>query len=328
MLPYSLQTTPVCLIAFKRPELTRIVLDSLSINFDIAGAPLYIYIDAPRSDEEAPLVEEVATLCSSYKWNGEKHITRNTTNGGLRSGVISAISNVLETHPQVCVVEDDIVTTPFFYKFMCTALHAYKDSTKVSAICGSINFFKKSDTNRNINVKPFFARHFSCWGWATWRHVWNNISWDDKDYFLTIKKTKRIREFNYGIQPPFYNFLSAVVAGKLDTWATSFGASSFLKEYYCYYPPHSLTLNIGWSKDMGASHPNKKDPNSLIDFRDFSDNIHTIPDAEIFEHPSIRQSMQQGMKKTHSFLFFLKECLRIPFRLIRKVRTLLTHNTP
>jgi hypothetical protein len=64
---------------------------------------------------------------------------------------------------QVIVLEDNLVTSPLFLRYMNDALEFYKDESRVMHIIDwnyPMNFIPNSDV--------YFYRIMDCWGWATW----------------------------------------------------------------------------------------------------------------------------------------------------------------
>src|SRR5690606_24189947 len=109
---------PIALFAFNRPEHTRATLGAL-INNDLASdSELTIFCDGPRSEEDVDAVSEVRALVR--KINGFKRIEviERPENLGLARSVITGVTSMLEASENVIVVEDDLVTSRHFLRFM------------------------------------------------------------------------------------------------------------------------------------------------------------------------------------------------------------------
>jgi hypothetical protein len=49
-----------------------------------------------------------------------------------------------------------------------------------------------------INKDTYLSYRPSLWGWAAWRHQWDDIDWNVKDFENFIKNKKEIKKFNRG----------------------------------------------------------------------------------------------------------------------------------
>jgi hypothetical protein len=88
------------------------------------------------------------------------------TNFGLARNITDGVTTVLARHESVIVVEDDIVVSPFFLRFMNEALQTYRDVPRVGSISGYC--LPLTDPV----PETYFIRGADCWGWATWRDRW------------------------------------------------------------------------------------------------------------------------------------------------------------
>jgi len=57
-------------------------------------------------------------------------------NFGLAKSIISGVTEIVNHYGKIIVVEDDLVTSPYFLKFMNDGLELYKDAEKVITVGG------------------------------------------------------------------------------------------------------------------------------------------------------------------------------------------------
>jgi len=74
---------------------------------------------------------------------------------------------LLNEYGKIIVLEDDLLTSPYFLKFMNEALEYYKNEKKVWHISG----WNYPINNEGLD-DVFFWRTMNCWGWATWADRW------------------------------------------------------------------------------------------------------------------------------------------------------------
>jgi len=133
------QLYPIILFAYNRPWHTEQVLIALKNNQLADQSHLIIFVDGPKdtaTPEQRRNIEEVRQVVHKEKWCGsvEYHIAE--TNIGCRNSIIQGISMVLEKHEAAIVLEDDIVTSPYFLKYMNLTLNYYKERKSVFSVSG------------------------------------------------------------------------------------------------------------------------------------------------------------------------------------------------
>jgi hypothetical protein len=88
-------------------------------------------------------------------------------NWGLAASIIDGVTNIVNQYGKIIVLEDDIVTSHYFLKFMNDALNYYADNPKVWSISG----YNYPIKNNGLG-EAFFYRNGSSWGWGTWKYRW------------------------------------------------------------------------------------------------------------------------------------------------------------
>ena len=125
---------PILLFVYNRPAHTRRLVESLLRNAEAAGSSLFIYSDAPRDESVRPAVDEVRRYVRSIRGFDRVEVVERTENWGLARSIIDGVSTALQRFDRVIVLEDDLVLSPYFLRFMNEALETYKDETRVGHI--------------------------------------------------------------------------------------------------------------------------------------------------------------------------------------------------
>lgn len=236
------ELAPVILFAYNRPLHTQRVLDALAGNKEAKNSILYIYCDgakATANKEEQEAVFKTRAAVKLEKRFKEIIIKEQDKNKGLAKSVIDGVTEVITKHGKVIVVEDDILVSEYFLKFMNDSLTIYNDATDVACINAYVYPVKEKlpDT--------FFIKGADCWGWATWQRAWNIFEPDGKKLLNEIESKKLKKEFDFEGSYPYYDMLKDQVEGRNNSWAIRWYASAFLKNAYCLYPGVSMAENIG-----------------------------------------------------------------------------------
>jgi hypothetical protein len=161
-------------------------------------------------------------------------------NLGLARSIISGVEEVLAGHDSVVVMEDDLIVSPHFLRFMNDGLMLYRDDQHVASIHGYCYPVDEA------LPETFFLRGADCWGWATWPRAWNHFEPDGSKLLEELRRTGLGCSFDLGGAYSFTRMLHNQVAGKNDSWAIRWHASCFLDNMLTLYPGRSLVNNIGF----------------------------------------------------------------------------------
>lgn len=241
-----LMNVPVVIFAFNRPHHLRQTLMSLAQNVGAQTTPVTIYCDGPRSAADADATAAVRATAKSCEGFAQVQTIERDTNYGLAQSVISGVSEQLSQHERVIVLEDDLVTSPFFLSYMNQALALYVDSDRVISIHG---YMYPVPTPL---PETFFLRGADCWGWATWRRGWAYFNPDGQHLLHELERQHLVSAFNLEGAYPFLQMLRDQIAGRNNSWAIRWHASAFLADRLTLYPGRSLVHNIG--NDASGTH--------------------------------------------------------------------------
>ncbi len=231
---------PIALFCYNRPIHTQKVIDSLAKNKFIENTEIYVFCDGPKTNdfENNLLIKKVSEIVSNINFCKKLHVIKQEKNLGLANSIISGVSKVLNSHNEIIVLEDDIVTSPVFLEYMNSSLAQLKNNEKVISIHGY------SFPVAAIN-DAYFLRGADCWGWATWKRGWDLFEADGNKLLQAITKNNMSHTFDFEGSYPYTEMLHNQVEGKVNSWAIRWYASAFLQNKLTLYPGKSLVQNIG-----------------------------------------------------------------------------------
>lgn len=297
---------PVVLFVFNRPEHTRKALQALSEADCAMETTLFIYADAPKdnsNDEVYNSVYEVRNILKEKKWCGNVNIIEQTENKGLAKSIISGVSEVVNKYGTVIVLEDDIIVSKGFLKYMNDALQLYENEDRVMHISG---YTYPYTTNVRLKSDTYFLRIYSCWGWATWKRAWIHFN-DSTDYHLSLLNSNdKIKKFNLDGFGDYYNQLILNQKALINTWAVKWYSSWYHTGGFSLFPYSSLTQNIGHDGTGIHSFSTNHFDVKTIDYV----NVEKIP---ILENTSIRKQVKLLYKRIYkkSSWYNLKRNVRL-----------------
>ena len=238
--------SPIALFVYKRLDHTRQTVNSLLANAESKNCKLYIFSDAPKTEKDEFAVGEVRKYIDSISGFAGITIIKQEINRGLANSIISGVTDVLSKNDTVIVVEDDLLLSPFFLRYMNEALQLYQEEKTVASIHG-YTYPLSLDL-----PETFFLKGADCWGWATWKDRWNFFEPDSVKLLNQIQQTNLTDAFDYGGYAGNIKMLNNQISGKIDSWAIRWHAVNFLANKYTLFPGTSLVQNIGM--DGGGTH--------------------------------------------------------------------------
>lgn len=245
---------PIILFTYNRPWHTEQVLRALKKNELADQSHLIIFVDGPKAGattEQLKQIEEVRNIVQKEKWCAtvEYHIAEQ--NIGCRNSIIDGITQVLNRYEAAIILEDDIVTSPYFLRFMNTTLNYYKEYKSVISI-SAYNFPKRKifiPTDYKYDV--YVSLRQLNWGWGTWSDRWENINWKKSFIPEFLEDKNRVNAFNRG-GDDLSKMLLEEYQGKSDAWDVQFCYYHYMQHGVSIIPCNSYTNNIGF--DNSGTH--------------------------------------------------------------------------
>lgn len=299
---------PIVLFVYNRPKHTKKVLDALSSNPESQNSLLYIFCDGPKENSDLRINKKINTvrrIVEKEKRFKEVIISYAKSNLGLASSIINGVSYVVEKHNSVIVLEDDILPSIGFLKYMNDSLSLYKNESKV----GCIHAWNYAICPTSKSNDTFFLKGADCWGWATWKRAWDLFEPDGNKLLKIINQDNSRFSFDRNGTHEFYKMLIDQINGKIDSWAIRWHASLFVNNMYCLHPYKPIVKNIGFD-NAGTHTKNEFIPQYPI----VSINLKKIKIEEYQQFFSLYKEYLEDLKK--HFINFLP--LRKKFKILFK----------
>lgn len=236
---------PVIIFAFNRLEHLKVTIECLKNNIHALSTDLIIFSDKEKKVSDNIKVKMVRSFLKSI--SGFKSITvvfRNT-NYGLAKNIIEGVTEVINIHGKVIVLEDDLLTSKNFISYMNKTLDFYEEDNQIFSISGYTGKLKSLE---NLKEDVYLSYRPSSWGWATWKDQWDSIDWDVKDFDEFINDRQAVKKFNRG-GIDMTRMLKHCMQGKNHSWAIRWSYSMSKQDKYCVYPKVSKVQNIGFGND-------------------------------------------------------------------------------
>ena len=236
---------PITLFVYNRPEHTHRTVEALLANKLAASSDLIVYADGPKenaSESQIQNIYAVRDYLSSLKGFRSIELHFSEKNIGCADSIIRGVTETVSRYGKVIVVEDDIVTHPFFLQFMNEALNFYEQDKRIFTIGGTCN---------NINIpskykyEVFISYRSVSWGWATWQDRWSLADWNIREYdIIRHPNWWKIHQFNRGGED-LYEMLLMQLRGEIDAWDIRWEYCIHSHQGYTLVPTRSFATNNG-----------------------------------------------------------------------------------
>lgn len=254
---------PIVLFTYNRLEHTKKTVEALQKNIYAKESRLIIYADGAKTSDAMEVVSNVRKYLYTIDGFKSVEIIERHENWGLARNIIDGVTKIVNEYGKIIVLEDDIVTSKYFLKYMNDALEIYKNKEKIMAV--SSYFWPRDKEGLS---ETFFLQPFACWGWGTWKESWQYFERDSKKIINTFTE-EDIYHFNIDGGWDFWNQIISNQNGSLYTWAIFFFAAIFKRDGLVVYTKDDLSKNIGM--DGSGEHCGPSDDFNPNDFKDEKD---------------------------------------------------------
>lgn len=258
---------PIVLFVYARPDHAEKCLNALAANDLATKSDLIIFCDGPKKESAVEKNKQVVDLITKEQNLGRfRSVTLNIskTNKGLAKSIIMGVGEIMGQYGRCIVIEDDVVTNPYFLTYMNNCLDKFEKDETIWSIAGftyPLKALKKYPHDIYLSYR-------SCsQAWGCWKDRWESIDWEVKDFGELRKSFKKRRQFNRGGND-LYRMLRHQMRGERDSWAVRFCYAQSKQDKHAVYPKTSLVMNIG-NDGSGTNCGDLKEKISLETIRAF-----------------------------------------------------------
>ena len=296
-------TTPVAFLIFKRPDTTEKVFERIRQ----AKPPKLLVVADGHRDRigEAEKCAATRAIIDRVDWECEVLTKYSEVNLGCKRSVSEGLDWVFTQVEEAIILEDDCLPHPTFFRFCEELLIRYRNDERVMSINGT-NLLRKWKSN----IQSYsFSNYFHCWGWATWRRVWQQYDvemklWSQPHYQEKVRNV-------LASDRQFFNrkrHLDRTYAGEIDSWDYQFFFLCLANAGLSIRPSVNLISNIGFGED--STHTVRPD--------DDRSNLPTTAMSFPLQHPPVAIDRRRDRKEYRKFWEF-----NLRKRIVSKVKKLI-----
>lgn len=234
---------PIVLIVFRRPDLTRRVVDLLAA---LQPQTLFVVADGPRRDhpEDAALCAQTRAVVDNAPWKGAVFKNYSDVNLGCGQRPATGISWAFSQVEQAIILEDDCLPHPSFFRYCEEMLERYRDDTRVMHIAGT-NYRREPIATA---YSYCFSQMCAAWGWATWRRAWQHFD-AAVPLWPQLRDTSWLAEVlpHEGVERFWADSFERahVQKGQVSYWDHQWAFACWANSGLAVVPRHNLVSNLG-----------------------------------------------------------------------------------
>lgn len=297
-----MKLAPIAMFVYNRLDHTKRTIDALLQNDLAENSILYIFSDGQKNEADRLHIDLVRAYVKTIQGFKDIILFERPTNVGLASNIVAGVTEVLKSNESIIVLEDDILASKGFLRFMNDSLILYENSLKVGCIHGWNYSFS---SNKSLN-STFFLKGADCWGWATWKRAWKFYNNDGQELLNLIKASNSEFEFNRRDTHQYISMLEDQIKGLNNSWAIRWHASLFIHDMYCLHPTNPIVKNIGL--DNSGTHCGlysiEQNPVEYIQV-----NLQEIIESEWFYSEFFKYTLEN--KKKNKWMFIKKQLRKL-----------------
>lgn len=232
-----MKLAPVALFVYNRADNTRLTLEALSRNTLAQETEVYVFSDGGKDEKTWALVNEVRQAVRGYaKFFKRFTLIERPENYYLERNITEGIAQVFQEHDRIIVLEDDIVTSPYYLQYMNDAFELYKDEPRVMHVAGFTNLCLP-------DIPFYFTPHMSGWGWGTWKDRWHKhfIHYKTREEALNGLSEEDLDHIQYGGVFPCLKSLDK----RPIPWDICWEIAIYRAQGLCLTPGQTMVRNIG-----------------------------------------------------------------------------------
>ncbi len=251
--------SPIILFAYNRPIHLQRTLDALKKNKFADKSDLYVFADGAKNSEDEKNVNKVRDIIKDINGFRDVIVNYQNKNVGLRDAIINGVTQVINERNSVIVLEDDIITSPFFLEYMNSALNFSKGRDDIFSVTG---FNYPINIPENYKLEFFLLYRASSLGWGTRKTTWNSFMNFNPDFSDFLNSKTLQTKFNIegdDLTP----MLKSQIIENNKSWVILWTFYHFQNNGFCLYPVKTLLRHIG--EDTGTHKIDVRKINSAFD---------------------------------------------------------------
>lgn len=229
---------------YNRVSKLKRCIEALLTNPECATMDIVFFSDGPKKGADDKPIREVRAYIDQLK--GFRSIIKHYRPENLSTGpnFRAGLTFLSENYEQFIIVEDDLIVSSNYIKFLADALDYYKYDRSVFCVTAYVFPIKLN----NYPYDTIVYKRFCSYGWGGWGNRFGNIVWDETDLLELMNTspgfTKRLNAEGFDL----VRMLKKQIDGRISTWDIQMQTHVAENRLKVIYPTLSKVSNIGFDE--------------------------------------------------------------------------------
>jgi hypothetical protein len=239
------EKTIIGVFCYKRAAKLKASIEALLKNPECAQMDIIFFCDGHKGEKDLPGVlatREYINSLTGFR-NIHKHFRERNVSTG--PNFFAGINFLRENYDRFIVVEDDLVVTPNYVRYMLDALDFYNDEKSIFCISGFAFPLQK----KGYQYDTIIHGRFCSYGWASWSDRVRKVIWDKEELqeLLTTSPGFKSQLNKQGFD--LHRLLKKQLSGAISTWDIQMQVNVARHGLKVVYPVLSKAHNIGFDNE-------------------------------------------------------------------------------
>jgi glycosyltransferase involved in cell wall biosynthesis len=238
-------STIIAIFCYKRANKLRTCIEALLKNPECASLEIVFFSDGFKTDADKGGVLEVRDYIDNLTGFKTVHKHYRPVNFSTGPNFHTGLTFLSQNYEQFIVVEDDLVVSPNYLKYMLEGLSFYKNQKSIFCITG----FCFPLQIANYAYDTVIYKRFCSYGWASWSDRVRHVIWDAEGLSKLINSSPNFKNRLNEEGLDLYRMLLKQISGKISTWDIQMQVHVAENRYKVVYPVISKVTNIGFDTE-------------------------------------------------------------------------------
>jgi Glycosyl transferase family 2 len=239
----------IAVFCYKRTEKLKESIGALLTNPEAADSEIIFFCDGYKGEADKDGVLSTRAFIDGLTGFKKIYKMYRPENFGIHKNFSNGLTYLSANHDSFIVVEDDVVVSDNFLRFMNDGLAFYKDQKSIFAITGFC--FPLKNIERYEYDSAIHWR-MCVYGWASWSDRVRNVKFSNEDLSHIVKNSPGFKARLNKEGHDLYRLVQKQFKGNISTWDVQVQVYVSENGKKVVYPVKSKTSNIGF--DDQSSH--------------------------------------------------------------------------
>lgn len=240
-----MEKTIIGVFCYKRASKLKASMEALLKNPECASMDVIFFSDGYKGEKDKQGVLETRAYIDSL--TGFKNVHKHYRDRNFATGLNfhTGLSYLANNYDRFIIVEDDLVVTPNYVKYLLDALDFYKKEKSVFCVTGFAFPLKLG----NYPYDSIIANRFCSYGWASWGDRVKNVVWDKAGLQKILDTSPNFKSRLNKEGMDLYRMVKKEINGTISTWDIQMQVHVSEHRYKVVYPIISKGTNIGFDNE-------------------------------------------------------------------------------